>query len=252
MADFTGVFDGNGHTIKNLTIQGNGNQAFFGTVNNAIIKNVTFENPIIISNNGYAAVLAVNSINSTIQNVKVDNAQLFSDKGGGGLFETFKVTSGSNTVANNCNFNGKHTAIAIDSRSIGGFARYISNRDSNATMEISCCDTKLTTPDSIIGSKYSYTGGFAGSIEIDGLNIYTKFTDCSSDVDINRNYSRTVSECPPSEISEYLGGFAGHCYFRSNANGEPIFERCFSTGYLGARGSYHAGGFIGDIGELTG
>ena len=47
---FTGTFDGNGHTIKNLAIveseakEGKAYIGFFGYANNATIKNVTFEN----------------------------------------------------------------------------------------------------------------------------------------------------------------------------------------------------------------
>ena len=50
---FTGVFDGNGHTIKNLTLveaeakEGKAYIGFFGYAKNATIKNVTFENVYI-------------------------------------------------------------------------------------------------------------------------------------------------------------------------------------------------------------
>ena len=50
---FTGVFDGNGHTIKNLTLveneakEGKAHIGFFGYAKNATIKNVTFENVYI-------------------------------------------------------------------------------------------------------------------------------------------------------------------------------------------------------------
>ena len=46
---FTGTFDGNGHTIKNLYIdvKDQGGVGFFGAVNNSTIKNVTFENVFV-------------------------------------------------------------------------------------------------------------------------------------------------------------------------------------------------------------
>ena len=50
---FTGTFDGNGYTIKNLTLveteakEGKANIGFFGYAKNATIKNVTFENVYI-------------------------------------------------------------------------------------------------------------------------------------------------------------------------------------------------------------
>ena len=46
---FSGTFDGNGHTIKNLYIdvKDQGGVGFFGAVNNATIKNITFENVFV-------------------------------------------------------------------------------------------------------------------------------------------------------------------------------------------------------------
>ena len=46
---FTGTFDGNGHTIKNLYIdvKDKGGVGFFGAVANATIKNVTFDNVFV-------------------------------------------------------------------------------------------------------------------------------------------------------------------------------------------------------------
>ena len=46
---FTGTFDGNGHTIKNLYIdvKDQGGVGFFGAIHNATIKNVTFENVFV-------------------------------------------------------------------------------------------------------------------------------------------------------------------------------------------------------------
>ena len=243
-SNFTGVFDGKGHTIKNLEIQGNGNQAFFDTVKNAIIKNVTFESSIIISNAGrnkYAAVLAVSSINSTIQNINVNNAQLSSDKGGGGLFNTFKVTFVHETIANNCNFNGTHNVTIGGQRSLGGFARYIDNQE-GGTMKISCCNTELIAPDNTNGLGYSYCGGFVGYMNVSNYTSnYTRITDCSSNINLNRCYFEFI----PDTESTYLGGFAGYCYFASNIDDEPILERCFSTGYLG--GYNYIGGFMGQL-----
>ena len=46
---FSGTFDGNGHTIKNLYIdvKDQGGVGFFGAVNNATIKNITFDNVFV-------------------------------------------------------------------------------------------------------------------------------------------------------------------------------------------------------------
>ena len=43
-APFTGVFDGQGHTISNVTVSGGENAGFFGVVKGATIKDLTLEN----------------------------------------------------------------------------------------------------------------------------------------------------------------------------------------------------------------
>ena len=82
---FTGTFDGNGHTIKNLNIveteakEGKAYIGFFGYANNATIQNVTFENvninipclDIDHSQGHIGAVAGSLEGNSTIENVTV-------------------------------------------------------------------------------------------------------------------------------------------------------------------------------------
>lgn len=75
------IIDGNGHKISNLNLKNvkDGKLAFFGTVNNSVIKNIVFENPKFTTGATNAAVVA-NSITSTdstlgssnIENIKVE------------------------------------------------------------------------------------------------------------------------------------------------------------------------------------
>lgn len=76
---FVGVFDGNGHTIKNFTLNVRG---FFGHVGGGTIDNVTFEN--IVLNNADSAVLG-KLMDATVTNVtikKVETAVKLSDTSG--------------------------------------------------------------------------------------------------------------------------------------------------------------------------
>lgn len=66
---FVGIFDGNGHTIKNFTLNVRG---FFGHVGGGTIDNVTFEN--IVLNNADSAVLG-KLMDATISNVTVANIE---------------------------------------------------------------------------------------------------------------------------------------------------------------------------------
>lgn len=66
---FVGVFDGNGHTIKNFTLNVRG---FFGHVGGGTIDNVTFEN--IVLNNADSAVLG-KLMDATVTNVTIKNVE---------------------------------------------------------------------------------------------------------------------------------------------------------------------------------
>lgn len=66
---FVGVFDGNGHTIKNFTLNVRG---FFGHVGGGTIDNVTFEN--IVLNNANSAVLG-KLMDATVTNVTIKNVE---------------------------------------------------------------------------------------------------------------------------------------------------------------------------------
>lgn len=82
---FKGTFDGNGYTIKNLyaidTTVNHATAGFFGSTSGATVKNVTFENPTVISTH-YAGVVvgyeAANSLTTTIENVTVNGATVIS------------------------------------------------------------------------------------------------------------------------------------------------------------------------------
>lgn len=66
---FVGVFDGNGHTIKNFTLNVRG---FFGHVGGGTIDNVTFEN--IVLNNADSTVLG-KLMDATVTNVTIKNVE---------------------------------------------------------------------------------------------------------------------------------------------------------------------------------
>ena len=66
---FTGIFDGNGYTIKNITIKNNG---LFGMVNGGTIKNVNVENNTVYANQSYnRGLLAYSMNNAILENVRV-------------------------------------------------------------------------------------------------------------------------------------------------------------------------------------
>ena len=111
---FTGVFDGNGHTIKNLTLvepeakEGKAYIGFFGYAKNATIKNVTFENvhinipclDIEHSQGHIGAVAGSLEGTSTIENVTVKgDIQVYATQDANGA-SRLAVVAGGNSYGN--------------------------------------------------------------------------------------------------------------------------------------------------------
>ena len=107
---FTGVFDGNGHTIKNLTLvepeakEGKAYIGFFGYAKNATIKNVTFENvhinipclDIDHSQGHIGAVAGSLEGTSTIENVTVKgDIQVYATQDANGASRVAVVAGGN-------------------------------------------------------------------------------------------------------------------------------------------------------------
>ena len=212
---FTGVFDGAGHEISNLTITngtGNGNLGLFGDVNAGEIKNLGLENINIAS-------------------------------GGGSPFASvfFGGMAGSNYGSiSNC-FSTGTVNVGINSQYIGGLVGTSAGSISNCSSAASVIGTH--EPHSLGGlegrnagsiSNCSSTGtvnGGIGSKGIGGLagdNYQGSISDCFSTGDVNGGSG-----------SYALGGLVGY-------NGSSI-SNSYSTGTVtGGDYSNRLGGLAGD------
>ncbi len=82
--DFYGTFDGQGHTISNLTVGDDGsytsddghNNGLFGGTRNATVKNLIMENATIKGNYFVGAVIAHAQARTTVENVLVKNSNV--------------------------------------------------------------------------------------------------------------------------------------------------------------------------------
>lgn len=99
---YSGVFDGNGYVLKNLSIKkGNYNSVgLFRVCNNAHIKNLKIENAQIIGKNDVGIVVGSAENNTELENISV-NGNLTALNVAGGL-----IGFAQNTFVSNCFFNG--------------------------------------------------------------------------------------------------------------------------------------------------
>lgn len=122
---FSGIFDGNGHTIKGLRINAStAYQGFFAYTNGATIKNLTIDGSVTSSEN-YVGGIVGNAPNTTIQN---------------------------------CLFSGSVTTTKNKSAYVGGIAGYAGGSNTVVKTTIAGCVNKAT----VTGGASDNAGGIAG------------------------------------------------------------------------------------------
>ncbi len=122
---FSGIFDGNGHTIKGLRINAStAYQGFFAYTNGATIKNLTIDGSVTSSEN-YVGGIVGNAPNTTIQN---------------------------------CLFSGSVTTTKNKGAYVGGIAGYAGGSSTAAKTTITGCVNKAT----VTGEATDNAGGIAG------------------------------------------------------------------------------------------
>ena len=229
---FVGVFDGDGYTIKNMTINviSNNVQVYaglFACIGNATVKNTGVVNSIInatattTSKNGFVGGIAGGSSYSTISNcyftgeMKTSSTPLFNLARVGGI-----VGSNDNTEISNCYNLGEINAIGTNTSYAGGIAGY------NSSSVISNCYNRGTVNavSTAIANYTSHAGGIAGT----GSSI----NNCYN-TGIITGMTNTV------EISPRVGGIAGflagarinNSYYLDNIN-TAGFNDIFNGGIL--------------------
>ena len=124
---FTGTFDGNGHTIKNFTIaysRQNSYGGLFAYTNNAIIKDVTFDNAHTNGTYGSGVISTVSSntqfINCTVKNsVSIgDDAYYASVMAGASNNCTFTNCTIENSIASGANAETALFSVDVSSTNI--------------------------------------------------------------------------------------------------------------------------------------
>ena len=161
---FGGIFDGDGHTVKNFYVEA-GNAAFFGVVSIATVKNFKIDNANILTNTTNAGgivcevpatgILTISNC-ETGSNVLVTTAAPTSSVRAGGIWGS--STSGGIVNAENCVNRGKIVIknTGKDDASIGGicgtFRRgYIKNCVNLGKLVIEYTGTKTTHIGGIVG-----------------------------------------------------------------------------------------------------
>ena len=215
---YSGVFHGNDHSIKGLTIDSTKNQKYsfaglFCGLENATVKNLVIDSScsFIGTSAGALSVYAAGEssvINVTNKAVVNGNSQV------GGFFA---YLNGNSLLFEKCTNDGNITG---SDSNVGGFIGYISGI---SDMIVTISDS--TNSGNVTGSK-NYVGGFIGS--------------AANNPKITITITNSVNTGVVNGIQGNVGGFIG-----SVNSGNISIIKCVNSGFVKA--DQNAGGFIGTI-----
>ena len=166
IAGFAGTFDGKGHTISGVYVNGKSNQQglFGSTTKDAVVKNFKLTNSYFTTNASGIASNAATSLGSvaglgygTFKNIYsnaiVDNKTQVGEGGVGGIIGS---SNGDGTVVSNCWFDG---TVISNWRAIGGIIGYVSNGEAKI---LHCLNSG--TLNQTIASQPARTAGMVGYV----------------------------------------------------------------------------------------
>lgn len=228
---FTGSFDGQNHTISNLTINrpSTNEIGLFGVTSGSEIKNISLTGTI--TGQHYVGSLAGRAIRTNANNCSSSASVTGDNHDIGGLFGTF---SGK---LFDCHVSGNVTAItASGGTSIGGF---VGTAAAGAIFS-SYAEGNVSVPNS---TNFSGTGGFVGSNRAVISKCYATGEVSNNSVlgtggFVGNNHAIITDNCYATGAvtgNESVGGFCGY--------NKDKLHKCYSIGLV--TGNAKVGGLVG-------
>ncbi|RII26601.1 MAG: hypothetical protein CXR31_09285 [Geobacter sp.] len=244
---FTGIFDGLGHTISNLTVNRPGiyNQGLFGAAYYGTLRNVGLPN-LNVTGYGKVGGLVGYGWYTTIGNSYATGSVSAGNyaTGVGGLMG---YDYGGSNITNS------HAAVNVTagnySRGVGGlvgsgwgYGSGISITNSSSTGDVTAVNS--TGVGGLMGYGYAYN---SGSIILDsyatgkvtGGNYVGGLVGYGYDDSITNSYATG----DVSGTGDYVGGLVGY------SNGNPLIDNSYATGKVG--GNNYVGGLVGYMNNGT-
>ncbi len=203
-SEYKGIFDGNGHIIRNISINGSGdNVGLFGVVGGSI-RNLGITNFNISTNGANAGAIVGKLKNGAIYNCYVTASSVKSDKGCvGGIIGYIDSNDDNATEIYTCY--AKDTDVSSDGDYIGGLIGNASNIRVSACYAIS----NITS-----GNNSKYVGNILGNSDdnnslsnlfyLTDHNNYLAIGDKGSSIDYEEANIKSISEDKFKECSALL------------------------------------------------
>jgi len=192
---FKGEFDGMGHTVTNVYVDGSSSfGGFFGSADGAVIKNLNIDNIYIKAQNKTGGLCGSITNAASIENCKVNNAVVNGTEDVGGLVGFADKKSS----IKNCEIAADINASELATGGVVGTS-------DNITIDNIQCKSN------IINKNNKYVGGIAGyakNVNISNINIIQ--TDISG--------------------KDSAGGIIGYCVDNSDIENVKIYEMTINAG----------------------
>lgn len=212
-SSFSGVFDGNGHTIRNINVtedRDNYGAGLFSVVKGGTVKNITVEGGSIKAFDYGAAVVGIMLGESTVENCHARNVEISSGDAAAGIVARAYGTNNTITgCTNSCNI--------TTAKKAGGIVGIASN--GGATKIENCSNS---------GTVYASDAGAAGILGYAGP---------ATNSIINSSNTGTIGRI----TDKYAGGIVGYQASTDETAG-LIIKECNNSGEISA---INAGGIYG-------
>lgn len=267
--EFRGTFDGNKHTISNMSYSGSGDFGLFRKVGkDAVVKNITFENVNINCPSSTNVGTLAGSVTgaATISNITVKNGTVVGGSNVGGIVGLSSYPNTMNSSTNYTNVTGKDYVGGLVGKSNGGGTEVFSSCknygevnassgsaggiigfvEGNITFKNTINEGKVTAYRNAGGlvSNTSYT--FKATKSKNTADVTSKSLNAGGLIGfINGRNAITITECTNSgNITgvDSAGGFIG-TYKNNGAIISNNIELSSNSGNVKAE--KYAGGFIG-------
>ena len=254
---YTGVFEGNGHTIKGLVMNNKDNWRYDSAGLFCALGNATFENLVIDSScsftgSSYAGALSVSLTGSlTATNVINKAAVSGGNDGAGGFVGIIQgLNQRTEVMFKYCVNDGTVTGWK---NYVGGF---VGCMKSNTDLTMTFSDS--TNNGNVTGR--NHVGGFVGHIQ-SNTNMKMTISNCTNNGTVtgrdcvggvvgylfmNTKMKMTVSNCANDGLitgTDAIGGFIGKIY--DNTEIEVNISNCTNNGLITSGSG--AGGFVGNV-----
>lgn len=240
---FGGLFNGNGYTISNITINGTGKKdaAIFYKLRNGTIMNVNFENINIQGLSGVATIAGIvgQMTGGYIHHIGLKNITVYAHTGAGAMVG--QISGGVNYITQVELINEENVAtITVSNKYCGGVVGNVQKDTDQDKVEayLSDCHVKGT-----IGHEYDaggYVGGIVGRCKNDYSSCVLEIEKCFFEGTImtGKNYAGgifagsdngagliRIIHCVSNVSIYYAGSWIDGISVMSHKNGSPIYGR---------------------------